>query len=259
MIKTDNAYEAIEAIVKACVERFRILFLTEGAIHTLHLWIYDPALQFICNDGERLEERLHKEFRKALLTPLLDADIEFHPCRPCKELAANYLVQGQVDYSFDLDVQRESVKPVQEKADQKEPLVLVHLTLTSSHRDVEKVFTLRAAEHRTYRLGRVRYFQEQNRINDLVIDDEHVSRAQADLYFSGDELYLHLCGEPFLCIPAGGGDTTAICSRELAGYRLHDGDRLAFGDSNPVIYEVSFGSTEDSGRQRSDRWSPPSA
>ena len=240
-MKIDNNFAVRKSIIKACVETAQKLYGSEKSIQTLHLWVYDdPNYILALDDANAIREELRREFKMHLLRPLYEASIEVHSGRPGADIPFGVLIPDAVAYSYDY---------ISSDGRQGKAFVRARLTLVNSDKPVNGSFELDSSEKTEYNIGRVPTALDNEgryRENDIVINDERISRAQADLYFKGGRLYLRPTStgyRPF------GNPTRVHTPRskepvelrdEFRGYPIHDGDIIELGGSRGVLYKVKF-------------------
>lgn len=241
-MKTDNCITARKKLVKACVETAKMLFASEEIIQVFHLWIYDPSYLVILNDVDSLCVELNREFRSHLVHPLMNASIEVHEGKPEDCSVSGVLIADAVAYTY-------SYKRNDKSLSDNTTNVIVNLNLINTDKNVQESFVLNSLDKKHYNIGRGPVgYDSKNRFrrNDIVINDEHISLAQADLYFKVGKLYLRPAstgyrpnGNPTRVHTAGKKTPIDLCD-EYRGYQIQNGDIIELGGRNGVLYEVVF-------------------
>jgi len=239
-MKIDNNFAVRKSIVKACVETAQKLYGSGKSIRVLHLWVYDPNYSVAIDDMDLVREELKREFKEHLIRPLYESSIEVHPGLPGADVSFGVLIPGAVAYSYDYvpSSVRQGVAPVRAR-----------LTLVNPDKPVRGSFELDSSEKTDYHIGRVPTAHDNEgrfRENDIVIDDERISRAQADLYFRGGRLYLRPTstgyrpfGNPTRVHTPRSKEPVELCD-EFRGYPVCHGDIIELGGSRGVLYKVTF-------------------
>lgn len=239
-MKTDNITETRKLLIKSCVETANQLYGSDQSIQVMHLWVYDPTYLFILNDVAGFRRELDQEFKSHLIRPLFNAAIEVHSGKPEDGLTFGVLIPNAVAYTYEY---------VREGAPRANVAIVVKLNLISVDKPVNQSFTLNSSNNSLYMIGRVAaaYDSEGSfRVNDIVINDEHISRAQADIYFKAGKLYLRPTSTGYR--PNGnptrvhkkGEKTPEDLRDEYKGCQLQDGDIIELGGRNGVLYKVEF-------------------
>lgn len=238
-MKTDNSIAMKKLLIKACIETAKKLYGSQQRIQVLHLWVYEPTYHFLLAEEDGFKKELAEEFKEHLVRPLMDANIEIHSSKPADDVKSGVLVTNAVAYSYEY-AGGSTIKTGK--------ALIVKLTLLSSNNG-SKAFVLNSSEQADYRIGRVAasYDSEGNfRENDIVIDDEHISRAQADLYFKDGKLFLRPTstgyrpyGNPTRIHSKGKKAPLDLCD-EYKGAQVTNGDIIELGGRNGVLYKVEF-------------------
>lgn len=239
-MKTDNIIATRKALVKSCVETAKKLYGSQQSISVLHLWIYDPTYLFILEDIAGFRAELSQEFKSHLVRPLINASVEVHSGKPEEDCPFGVLIPNAVAYTYEY---------VREGAPKANAAVTVRLDLISIDKPVVHAFVLNSGEKSIYRIGRIAaaYDSEGHfRENDIIINDEHISRAQADLYFKAGKLFLRTTstgyrpnGNPTRVHVSGMKAPVDLCD-EHKGYQIQDGNIIELGGRNGVLYKVVF-------------------
>lgn len=239
-MKTDNIIATRKQLIKACVETAKKLYGSAQSIQAMHLWVYDPTYLFVLDDVAGLRAELLQEFKAHLVRPLINAAIEIHSGKPEDSVNCGILIPDAVAYTYEYN---RAGGPKATAA------TIVKLELVTVNKPVCKSFTLNSSGKPQYRIGQVvaAYDNEGRfRENDIVINEEHISRAQADLYFKGTKLYLRPTstgyrpnGNPTRVHRSGKKEPENLCD-EFRGYLLQDGDIIELGGRNGVLYKVIF-------------------
>ena len=239
VMKTDNVISTKKRLIKACVETANRIFGSDRSIQVLHLWVRDPTYKFLFADDGTFIDELRDEFKSHLIRPLIDAKIEIHNGAPKDKTTFGVLIPNAVDYSYDYS-SKEICK------------LFVRLHLLSTEKKFSHTLYLDSSK-RQYCIGRENFcYDEEGRFreNDIVVNDEHISRAQADLYFKDGKIFLRPTstgyrpnGNPTRVHTKG---TLVDLTDEYKGYQLQDGDIIELGGRNGVLYKVSFNDNDDS-------------
>ena len=238
-MKTDNIIATKKLLIKACIETAKKLYGSQQRIQVLHLWVYEPTYNFLLAEEDDFKKELAGELKEHLVRPLMDASIEIHSGKPGFGVESGVLVADAVAYSYEY-ASGSTIKTGK--------TLIVKLNLLSSNNG-SKTFVLNSSEKTDYRIGRVAaaYDSEGNfRENDIVIDDEHISRAQADLYFKDGKRFLRPTstgyrpnGNPTRIHSKGKKAPIDLCD-EYKGVQVTNGDIIEFGGRNGVLYKVEF-------------------
>lgn len=233
IMETDNVISTKKKLIKACVETANRLYGSDRSIRVLHLWVRDPTYQFLFEDAGIFIDELQDEFKSHLVRPLIDAEIEIHKGAPEDKTICGVLIPNAVEYSYDYSSNEIC-------------LLSVRLYLLSTEKKVIRTFHLDSSKLQ-YCIGRESCCYDNEgrfRENDLVVNDEHISRAQADLYFKDGKMFLRPTSTGY----RPNGNPTRVHTRgslvdltdEHKGYQLQDGDIIELGGRNGVLYKVSF-------------------
>lgn len=232
-METDNVISTKKRLIKACIETANQLYGSDRPIQVMHLWVHDPTYKFLFADEGKFKDELQEEFKSHLVRPLFDAKIEIHNGAPKDETICGILIPSAVEYSYDYSSNETC-------------LLSVNLYLLSTEKKVIRTFHLDSSKLQ-YCIGRESCCYDNEgrfRENDFVVNDEHISRAQADLYFKDGKIFLRPTstgyrpnGNPTRVHTKG---TLVDLTDEHKGYQLQDGDIIELGGRNGVLYKVSF-------------------
>lgn len=237
-METDNVISTKKRLIKACVETANRLYGSNNSIRVLHLWVRDPTYQFLFDDAGIFIDELQNEFKSHLVRPLINAEIEIHKGAPKDKTICGVLIPNAVEYSYDYTANEICQ-------------LIVRLHLLSAEKRVTRTFYLDPTKHQ-YCIGRENFCYDNEgrfRENDIVVNDEHISRAQADLYFKDGKIFLRPTSTGY----RPNGNPTRVHTRgtlvdltdEHKGYQLQDGDVIELGGRNGVLYKVSFNDKEN--------------